>query len=423
MKAVLQPGRTEGSVIRIPSSKSIGHRALIAAALSQAPSRIRGLDASRDIAATMGALAHLGARFERGIDGLNITPVRDLSAYDGKPVDCGESGSTLRFLIPLFSLCGKPVTFTGRGRLLERPQDVYAKLFADQKLPFEQTSEHIRICGPLRPDSYRVPGDVSSQFISGLLFALPLLTGASHIEVLPPYESRSYVDLSRRGLAQAGIAIRGADDALEIPGGQVYQAGDQSVEGDDSQMAFFAGLAAVSGIGCEVTGMNRGSIQADHAVLRILKEMGLGVETTEGGYRFHPGPLKAATIDLGDCPDLGPVLFAAATQAQGTSEFLHVSRLRIKESDRIACMQEELAKLGARMKAEEDRVIIEGRTVVHPAAELDGHNDHRIVMALSVLASAADAPVTIRGIEAVEKSYPAFYEDLAKAGMKVEVLK
>ena len=420
MIAVIKPSLRESKPVRIPGSKSMSHRALIAAALSEKDTVIRGLVENNDTAATMHCLAQLGASFEPLSDGsLFVHSIGHRAHYSRQIVDCGESGSTLRFLIPLFSLCGKEVVFTGHGKLMSRPQNVYKELFEAQGLLFRQEGDFLHIRGPLKPGRVTVRGDISSQFISGLLFALPLLNGDSELIVLPPFESRSYVGLTMDVLENAGIRFAEAGDTIRIPGGQTYACPPYSVEGDDSQAAFFAVLALLGQRPVTVTNMRQESRQGDHVIVSLIEQAGGRSVPIEGGYRFEPGSRKPFTADLADCPDLGPVLFALAAGTEGTSVFTHCARLKIKESDRIRAMQEELAKLGILLEEDGDTVRITGASSVKGGAVLDGHNDHRIVMALSVLAAAADAPVTIQGAEAVNKSYPEFFADLRTAGAEV----
>ncbi|MBO7703810.1 MAG: 3-phosphoshikimate 1-carboxyvinyltransferase [Solobacterium sp.] len=424
MKAVITPGRSEGSAVRIPSSKSLSHRALIAASLAKGESEIRNLVENNDTEATMNCLKQLGAEFTKTEDGvLHVKGTNGVSDYTGELLDCGESGSTLRFLIPLFSLTGKEVRFTGHGKLMSRPQSVYEELFRERGLRFEQEGEILRIKGALPSGSYRVKGDISSQFISGLLFALPLLDGASTITVIPPYESRSYVGLTEDVLALSGIHVKDALNKIRLLGYDQYQPIHTVIDGDDSQGAFFAVLALVSGMPLTVEGMRHESRQGDHVIIRLIEAAGGRSIPVEGGYRFEPGKtIKPFEADLSDCPDLGPVLFALAAMGEGTSTFRNCARLRIKESDRIACMKEELEKLGAVLEEYGDTVLVTGSETIRGNVTLSGHNDHRIVMALSVLACAAEGPVTIEGAEAVAKSYPDFFKDFEKAGGKVTTI-
>lgn len=410
----------KGARVVLPSSKSLSHRALITAALAEGTSRIRSLTESKDTEATMRALRAAGAEFEKDGNDILVHGIGGKIHYTGEVIDCGESGSTLRFLIPVFASCEGEFTFTGHGKLMDRPQTVYEQIFAEQGLRFEREGQLLHVQGPLKAGVYTIDGSISSQFISGLLFALAMLEEDSTLDILPPYESASYVGLTVDALERAGIQVE--EDGLQyrIAGGSSYRAIDCTVEGDDSQSAFFAELAMVSGTDVTVDNLNHASRQGDRIVREFIARMGGLVEETAEGYRFTAGALKGTEIDLGDCPDLGPALFALAAQCEGKTVFTNTRRLRIKESDRVGCMEEELRKLGCVIESDENSVTITGRTQVKGNVTVDGHNDHRIVMSLACLAACADGPVTIEGAEAVTKSYPDFFRDLEATGVIVE---
>ena len=426
----IYPGTPRGEV-NIPASKSLAHRAVICAALAEGESRLFGLseDAlSNDIRATIIGMQKLGAdiRFsgnELIIQGCGNCPM--MSGGEAWEIDCGESGSTLRFLIPIAALSGLPVLLSGHGRLPERPQTVYQQLFAERELCFKQTPAQNGwlVRGPLTPGEYTLMGDVSSQFISGLLFALPLLGGDSRLHILPPFESRSYVLLTLQMMAQFGITAGWQDDlTLFIPGGQKYRAAEAQIEGDFSQMAFFAALGAINSP-VTVRGMNPESVQGDKKIVELIQQMNGCVAPLSDGYTVSPGRLSAADIDLADCPDLGPILSVLAACAKGETRLYNAGRLRIKESDRIADVEAELARFGIETHSTADELFITGGTIpLRAAGECLSHNDHRIVMALSVLATVCDKPVCIRQAEAVNKSYPRFFDDLQNLGIKVELI-
>ena len=418
MKTAVSRGKPVHTAVQIPASKSLSHRALITAALASGTSRIIAAADNQDIQATLRCIKAFGASVETDGGDLLVKGTGGRILYDGLLIDCGESGSTLRFMIPLFSLCGQDVRFTGSKRLMERPQDVYRDIFASQSLRFEKEKDILHVQGPLHPGVYDIRGDISSQFISGLLFALPLLDGDSLIRIRPPFESRSYVSLTLSALQNAGVGIQEDDMRYGIRGGQSYRPFSSMVEGDASQAAFFIALAMLRKVPLDILNMNHDSRQGDMAMLEIARCFGAEIEEIPGGCRIIPRELKAVRTDLSDCPDLGPVLFALAARAEGTSVFTGCRRLRIKESDRIGAMKEELAKTGIRMQADEDTVTVEGG--VPHGAELYGHNDHRIVMAMSVLAASMEEPAVIDGSEAVAKSYPDFFRDLERTGAKTE---
>ena len=413
-----RPAHVKGEV-RIPPSKSAAHRALLSAALCKTPCRVGPIDHSADMEATLNGVCAMGGTVKAEESGvLCIAPG---TAPQSVTVDCGESGSTLRFFIPLFSLCDQTVRFIGKGRLMQRPQDVYEELFARQGLQFTHDEQGIVISGALAPGRYEVDGSISSQFITGLLFTLPLLEEDSIIQIRPPFESRSYIDLTLEMLKKFGIRAVYEDAlTLRIPGRQRYVPCDVRVEGDYSQLAFFAVLAAVQG-DLAIHGVSGSSAQGDRQILSILHDFGASLQPLDDGFLIHRGSLKAAPVDLNDCPDLGPILFVLAAMAEGTTHISHAGRLRIKESDRIAAMEEELRKFGVRITSDEDNVWIEGQNTPYACEEtLSGHNDHRVVMALCVMALCSSSVCMIEGAQAIRKSYPSFFDDVTAIHGKVE---
>ena len=419
MTAYIRPGPPPSGVLAAPPSKSMAHRAVLCAALADGESRLTGLAHSQDIDATLGAAAALGAQVEAGESWARIAGAAPLQA-PAAPVDCCESGSTLRFLIPLAALTGRPVAFTGRGRLMQRPQSVYQELFASQGLRFGQEGDTLTVAGPLRPGCFSLAGDVSSQFISGLLFALPLLDGDSRLCLKPPVESRSYIEMTRAAQSRFGVASAWLDEyTLAVPGGQAYRPRDMAIEGDWSQAAFPAALGVLAG-DVTVTGLEPGTLQGDAVILDILRRCGGRAEAVPGGVRFQKSALHGTKIDLADCPDLGPILMALGLLCEGETVIANAGRLRLKESDRIAAMEQELRKLGGRIESDGGTVTIR-RSVLHaPAGPLWGHNDHRVVMSLTVLAAAAGLPVQIDGAEAVAKSWPGFFAAVRQLGVEVQ---
>lgn len=420
MIATVYPSHCSGSV-HIPPSKSMAHRAIICAALADGVSHLTNIDFSDDIRATIDGMRQLGAQIDTGADCVSIRGIRRFDQLNSQVIDCQESGSTLRFFIPLFSLCDQTVRFIGKGRLMQRPQDVYEELFARQGLQFTHDEQGIVISGALAPGRYEVDGSISSQFITGLLFTLPLLEEDSIIQIRPPFESRSYIDLTLEMLKKFGIRAVYEDAlTLRIPGRQRYVPCDVRVEGDYSQLAFFAVLAAVQG-DLAIHGVSGSSAQGDRQILSILHDFGASLQPLDDGFLIHRGSLKAAPVDLNDCPDLGPILFVLAAMAEGTTHISHAGRLRIKESDRIAAMEEELRKFGVCITSDEDNVWIEGQNTPYACEEtLSGHNDHRVVMALCVMALCSSSVCTIEGAQAIRKSYPSFFDDVTAIHGKVE---
>ena len=420
MLVTISPPARIGGTVSAPPSKSMAHRAVLCSALAKGTSHIENLEFSKDISATLAAAGQLCARVESGPADALVEGLGHFRPVFG-PVDCCESGSTLRFLIPLASLTGQSITFVGRGRLMERPQSVYETLYREQNLHFEQANGQLTVAGSLRSGEYTLAGNVSSQFISGLLFALPLLAGDSTLHLIPPVESRSYIEMTRAAQAAFGVTSHWLDDTtLCIPGGQQYHPRDYIVEGDYSQAAFLAVLGAVKG-GITLTGLAAGTLQGDAAILDILRRSGAKFTRTEAGLVFEQAPLHGVDIDLADCPDLGPVLMVLGLLCEGTTVIRNAERLRIKESDRIAAMEAELRACGGVLSSEGGTITVQGcKPRLHaPEAPLSGHNDHRVVMSLTVLALAAGIPLAINEAEAVQKSWPHFFDALKPLGVEV----
>ena len=421
MDVVVKRARAVAGRIAAPPSKSMAHRAVLCAALAKGTSHLHHLAFSKDISATLGAAGRLCARVTTGENDAVVEGLGRFLPVDA-PVDCCESGSTLRFLIPLASLTGQEVTFTGRGRLMERPQSVYKTLYQQQGLRFEQGADRLTVEGALTPGEYELAGNVSSQFISGLLFALPLLGGTSTLHLIPPVESRSYIDMTRAVQATFGVHSRWLDETtLLLPGGQQYHPCDYNVEGDYSQAAFPAVLGAVCG-GVTITGLAPDTLQGDAAILDILRRCGAVFTRTGDSVTFAKAPLHGVDIDLADCPDLGPVLMVLGLLCKGTTVIRNAERLRLKESDRIAAMEAELRACGGVLESDGGTITVHGcaEHLHAPAAPLHGHNDHRVVMSLAVLAAAAALPLTVDDAEAIQKSWPGFFADAAPLGVEVE---
>ena len=399
MRAAFQKSRAVGTV-SAPPSKSMAHRLLIAAALSGGSVRIENAAASQDILATLDCLTALGAKCQWTEDTVALRGIDALDAAPDMPLNCRESGSTLRFFIPIALLSGRETRFAGSPSLLSRPLGVYADLCREKGLRFSQDGSGVIVQGPLTPGEYCLPGNVSSQFVTGLLFALPLLPSDSTLRILPPVESRSYILLTISALREFGVSVSWQDEnTLLIPGGQRYAAHDARVEGDYSGAAFLEAFNTLGGQ-VAVTDLREDSLQGDRV------------------YRQHFDLLKAGapTIDLADCPDLGPILFSLAAALHGGT-FTGTKRLRIKESDRATVMAEELRKFGAEILVNDDSVQVIPRAFHAPAEPLLGHNDHRVVMALSVLLAGVGGGID--GAEAVSKSFPDFFDKLKSLGIEV----
>ena len=402
-------------VFEVPSSKSISQRALIAAALADGGSEIYGLSRCDDTQVVIEAVRQLGAWVDDSSDPVLVSGTSGIplsgentGALPLGPVDCGESAAALRFLLPLFAQTGKRCLFTGKGRLMRRPNDVYEDIYNGDGRSFRQDSAYIAAEGRLGPGKFTIKGDVSSQFVSGLLFLLPMLDGDSEIVLTTPLQSAPYAELTLSVLSLAGIETQprrdenGGMTGISVPGRQRYTPFCMDIEADWSSAAPLLAAAKLLGKDAQVNGLNYRSLQADRAIVKLLDGFG------------EPGHFKAIEADISDCPDLGPLLFALATQAEGTSVFRGTRRLRFKESDRIACMEQELKKLGCSISSDDDSVTVSGPTAVKGGVSVSGCTDHRIVMALAVLALAAKEPVTIEGADAVSKSFPGFFTQLEK---------
>lgn len=387
--------------ISAPPSKSIAHRYLICGALSK-KSEISDVEYSEDIKATIMCLKSLGAKVEiKGntviIGGLDFSVP---AVFD--KLNCNESGSTLRFLIPLCLLKDEKIVLTGSERLFSRSLSVYEELCNEQGIEFVLNNNSLKVKGLLKAGKYSVRGDVSSQFISGLMFALPNLDGDSVIDITGRLESGSYLGITMKALADFGIRISRVDErTFFVKGGQTFKNRKLSVEGDYSNAAFFESLN-LFGSNVAVTGLNEDSFQGD----KVYREI-------------FPLLLKGCpTVDISDCPDLGPIFMAVAAACNG-AVFTGTGRLRIKESDRGMAMAEELAKFGCKVIVDEDQIEVKRCTLKTPILPLSGHNDHRIVMAVAVLCTLTGGK--IYGAQAVSKSFPDFFKKLVSLGVKLKV--
>ena len=397
MKIEIIPSLAKG-VVAVPPSKSMAHRALISAALADGESEILGISSSEDMLATMDCLTSLGAKFLRDGDKVQVRGIGKNPENSGV-LHCRESGSTLRFLIPLCLLTGEKFTLAGAERLMARPLSVYEALCREKGFRFEKEGNTLTVQGKLEAGEYAVAGDISSQFLTGLLYALSLLEGDSVLRLTTPLESASYVDMTLAAMAEFGVEIRREREGFFIRGGQNYTPRKYSVEGDWSNAAFPEALNLLGGE-VKLSGLNENSLQGDRVYRAHFKALAEG----------------APTVDLTDCPDLAPVLFAVAAYLNG-ARFTGTRRLAMKESDRGAAMAEELAKCGVELVMGENEIIVPKVTLYSPKEAISGHNDHRIVMAMSVLLTRLGG--VIKGAQAVAKSYPNFFEDIKQLGIEV----
>ena len=430
MKTVkIFPTKLKGTVVA-PSSKSMGHREIICAGLAAGTSIIDNISMSKDIEATMRCLKAINVAVDEipsmieGRKALQISGTgHPMAAADS--VDCGESGSTLRFFLPLGANLNCPLTFTGHGKLVSRPLQAYYDIFDEKFIQYfnDNGCLPVTVNGHLTPGTYKLPGDVSSQFVSGLLFALPLLNGDSIIEITSPLESSAYVDMTINCLAKFGVQIEnegGLHRRYLVTGKQRYQAQDSQVEGDWSQAAFWTvGGSLGDGITCQ--GVNVNSLQGDQAVVDIMERMGALIKQDANSVTVNGGATKATVIDAANCPDIIPVLTVLAAVSEDTTKIINAGRLRIKECDRLAAMTSELNKMGAQITEEPEGLTIVGKPQgLVGGVQVDAWNDHRIAMSLAIAAQKCAAPIILTGAESVAKSYPTFWEDYKSVGGLVE---
>lgn len=440
MEIRINPSLLSGTVTP-PPSKSLTHRAILAAALAEGRSVIRNAAVSRDIDATLNGVWGFGCIWNRNGYALELAGTGGEKLTPGELMycDCGESGSTLRFLIPLSLTLAGGGYFVGRGRLMERPLEPYFDLFDEKDISYERKDGALTIRGHLEPGEYRLPGNVSSQFVTGLLFALPLLEGDSTIVLTTPLESQGYVYMTLNVLKAFGIQARWENTSvLLIPGGQKYQSRNLTIEADWSQAAFWYAAQGL-GSGLTIQGMDNASIQGD----RVILDYGamLRGEPLRGGItvpiwgpaepcRAQRAPQRPewrtpcvgnVSLDISHCPDLAPPLAAWGALLNGALYLKNAARLRLKESDRLATITAGLRALGAEVYEEPDRLAIVGRPSLS-GGTVDSANDHRIAMMAAIVATRCTGPVTILGAECVEKSYPNFWEEYRRLGGKLDVL-
>jgi len=421
MQALVKASQLQGRV-QAPPAKAVAHRYLICASLADRPGEIVCPVNSADIAATAACLQALGA--DIGYDGMvfRVLPLNPGCPASGGMLPCGESGSTLRFLLPLACALGAESRFSLAGRLPERPMaPLYAALTAHGIRIGGQGTPLITCGGRLEAGHFSLPGDISSQFISGLLLALPLLRGDSRISVGGEMQSRGYLELTMGAVRCFGLRLPPLGKEMAISGGQQYRSpGRLIVEGDWSASAFWLAAAAISGCQLEIRGLDPASLQGDRAVCAILGRMGMRLYWQGDTLRAAPGDLCATQIDAADIPDLVPPLAAVAAFAAGETRIMNAARLRLKESDRLAAVAATLAALGAEISEQEDGLLIRGKTRL-AGGGVSSCNDHRIAMMAAVAALGCTGPVRIEEAQAVKKSYPHFFVDLAALGGDVQL--
>ncbi len=396
MNMKITPARLSGTVPAV-ASKSYAHRALIAAAFAEAPTEIILNTSSQDIEATVNCIKALGGRIEKTGTGLKVYPVEEVA--DKTVLDCGESGSTARFLIPVAAVIGTETIFEGHGRLPERPQKDLVEAITKGGASASADTLPMTVYGGMKPGVYEIAGDISSQYITGLLFAMALLEGESEIVLTSPLQSAPYVDMTLQVLGDFGVKTEKTEKGYRIQGGKITSPGTYTVEGDWSNAAFWLVAARM---GCEVTvsGLNNNSLQGDKDILTQMWQK---------------------EIDASQIPDLVPILAVGAAAREGRTVIYNAERLRIKESDRLTAVAENLKALGARVNERPDGLEIFGTGRLR-GGTVKGCGDHRIVMAMAIAACVCKNPVIIEGAQAVEKSYPGFFEDFIMLGGKADEL-
>jgi len=422
-KQVQMDGGFLQGTLQVPPSKSLAHRAVIGAALAPGESLVENVAFSVDIQVTVAAMEALGAVIEREPDGSGRfrLRIRGIGERRSAPVtlDCAESGSTLRFLIPLALQFAPEVTFTGRGRLVKRPLDIYYRIFDGQNIPWENTDGQLPLTvrKGLSPGVFSMAGDVSSQFLTGLLYTLPLLSGDSEIRVTTPLESRGYVDLTLDSLKKSGIRVEHEEyRRFRVPGNQTFRPVRLRVEGDFSQGAFLL-VAGATGGDLILRDLRPDSLQGDRVILSILAENGADLSRLpDGSFRIRKKRIRAFEAECSEFPDLVPVLGVLAATALGTSRLTGLERLKIKESDRLSAIYAELGKLGAIVRRGEDWLEVTGQESLPGGVRVDAWGDHRIAMSMAVAALSCENPLELTGADSVSKSWPDFWEDYGKLG-------
>ena len=417
MKVLIRPKKLSGKIDVVPS-KSYSHRAIIAASLAEGTSVIKNVMFSNDIIRTIECCKAFGAEITEFDNYLVIKGTSNIKRINNV-IDAGESGSTIRFMIPIMLVNGEPMEFKGQNHLNKRPLDSYFEIFDKLGIKYSHPQDAympLHTFGFLKATTYEIRGDVSSQFITGLLFALPLIDGDSIIKITTKLESKSYIDLTLDILNKFNIKITNNNyEEFLIKGNQKYKPFDYTVEGDFSQAAFFLVMGTLGNdisLGC----MNLDSLQGDRKILDDIVSLGGEIISSGNTIKAVSKKLTGNVIDFSNSPDLGPVLSILASVCSGETSFINAKRLRIKECDRITCVKEELLKLGAIVSEALEEMYFKGVETLHGSLELSSHNDHRIAMALAVASTIVSSPIMIDGAESVKKSYPHFWDDFKKLG-------
>lgn len=415
--AIIQKRFLKGTV-SAPPSKSFSHRAVICAALSGEECLISPLVFSQDVLATIDGMKSLGAEIEFFENGIKIKGFKRPS--EEVFVDCFDSGSTLRFLVPVAAALGIKTVFKRSESLAKRPIKVLLDALEKAGVKSEIGEDFsLKISGKINPGEFSLPGDVSSQFVSGLLMALPMLEKSSKITLTSRLESSGYIEITTEVMKKFGVLTEKTENGFIIKGNQKYKPLDYTVEGDWSQAAFFVAMGALGG-NVGVKGLNKNSCQADKMIFNFLENFGADISWEKNEVKVNKSNLKAVNIDAAEVPDLVPVLAVLAANAEGETRIKNVRRLRFKECDRLSAISEELAKIGVKIEASENELKITGGKN-YAGCEVSSHNDHRIAMALTVMASCVEGNITILNSQCVKKSYPGFFKDYNLLGGEADV--
>lgn len=417
MNIAIAPSPLRGEIKAIPS-KSVAHRLLICAALADQQTTLHLPQTSDDINATVETLKSLGAAITVQGENYIIDPI--VEGETTPHLDCGESGSTLRFLLPVAAAVRNRCHFDGHGRLPERPLSHLIEAMKDHGVTFKGEKLPLTIEGRLLGGDYRLPGNISSQYITGLLLALPRCEEDSVITLTTALESASYIDITRSALKAFGVTVEVEENRYRVKGKQAFTSPKNlTVEGDWSNAAFFLTAAALNN-DVTITDLDPNSVQGDRKILRCLTQLGSEIQQKEEGLTLTTRHLSGSTISLQDTPDLLPILAVAAAFSEGETTFTDAARLRLKESDRLASTAAMIQNLGGRAEAKDDSITVYGTGLI--GGEVDSYNDHRIAMAAAIAATKCQKPVIILNAEAVKKSYPGFYHDYNQMGGKAYVL-
>ncbi|MBQ2472321.1 MAG: 3-phosphoshikimate 1-carboxyvinyltransferase [Acholeplasmatales bacterium] len=414
MNVTIKPNKLSGT-IQIPPSKSLSHRAIIAAALAEGESIISNVLYSKDILATIDAMRACGAEIKEYSDHLVIhgSKVKRVKSM----INANESGSTIRFMIPIALVCDEGIEFRGENHLVKRPLDTFLEIFDTQGIKYTRGEDYLplKVYSGLKCGTFKVRGDISSQFITGLLYALPLLDGDSKIVITTNLESKGYIDLTLDMLKKFGIEIENKEyKEFIIKGNQSYKPYNYTIEGDFSQSAFFL-VADALGADIKLSCMNMDSHQGDKKILLDMEDFGSNIIFENDLLSLENKTLHGATIDFSQSPDLGPALTVLAALADGESNFINAGRLRIKECDRITAMRIELEKMGAKIIEHKDGMTIYGVKELHGAI-IDSHNDHRVAMAIAMASLKTKGDIKILNAGCVSKSFPNFFSVFESLG-------